>query len=129
MVGNRGFLLGMEEQDHASDIMIGKIKDLDKIVVNHPSAANAAMKVLVGPQEGWDGYVMRVVEVEEGGYTPKHSHPWPHINYFIEGKGELMINGKVEPVEAGSFAFVPNDRGLSGRKMLENKDPTFFPIG
>lgn len=89
--------------------MIGNIKDLEKIIVNHPSAANAAMKVLVGPQEGWEGYVMRVVEVEVGGYTPKHSHPWPHINYFIEGVGELMIDGKVTPVEAGSFAFVPND--------------------
>ena len=89
--------------------MIGNIKDLEKIIVNHPSAANTAMKVLVSPSEGWKGYVMRVVEVEEGGFTPKHSHPWPHINYFIEGKGELMIDGKINPVEAGSFAFVPND--------------------
>ena len=67
------------------------------------------MKVLISPQEGWEGYVMRVVEVEEGGYTPKHSHPWPHINYFIEGTGELMLDGKMNTVEAGSFAFVPND--------------------
>ena len=89
--------------------MIGNIKDLEKIVVTHPSAANAAMKVLVGPKEGWKGYVMRVVEVEEGGYTPKHNHPWPHINYFIEGEGELMIDGKVTPVEPGSYAYVPSD--------------------
>ena len=89
--------------------MIGNIKDLEKFLVDHPSAANTSMKVLVSPSDGWEGYVMRVVEVEEGGYTPKHSHPWPHINYFIEGTGELMISGKINPVEAGSFAFVPID--------------------
>jgi quercetin dioxygenase-like cupin family protein len=87
--------------------MIGNSKDLEKLIVNHPSALNASMKVLVSPLEGWEGYVMRVVEVEKDGYTPKHSHPWPHINYFIEGTGELMIDGKINPVEAGSFAFVP----------------------
>jgi quercetin dioxygenase-like cupin family protein len=89
--------------------MVNNIKDLEKLEVKHPSAANAAMKVLVGPNEGWDGYVMRVVEVGEGGFTPKHNHPWPHINYFIEGVGELMIDGKINPVEPGSYAFVPEN--------------------
>mgnify|MGYP002641366249 CR=1 FL=1 len=90
-------------------MIVSNVKDLEKLEVKHPEALNAAMKVLVSPTEGWDGYVMRVVEVEEGGYTPKHSHPWPHINYMLEGTGELMIDGKINPVEPGSFAFVPND--------------------
>ena len=89
--------------------MVGNIKELEKHIVNHPSAFNAAMKVLVSPSDGWEGYVMRVVEVEVDGFTPKHNHPWPHINYFIEGNGELMIDGEVNKVEAGSFAFVPGD--------------------
>jgi quercetin dioxygenase-like cupin family protein len=88
---------------------VGNIKDLNKIDVNHPSALNASMKVLVSPNEGWAGYVMRHVEVEEGGYTPKHSHPWPHINYMIEGEGELFINGKINKVTPGSYAYVPSD--------------------
>jgi quercetin dioxygenase-like cupin family protein len=50
---------------------------------------------------------MRVVEVEKDGYTPKHNHPWAHINYMIDGEGELFIDGKINKVKAGSFAFVP----------------------
>ena len=91
-------------------MIVGNIKDLKSNEVNHPSAANAFMKVLVSPKEGWDSHVMRVVEVKEGGYTPKHSHPWPHINYMIEGEGELMIDGQIHKVTPGSYAFVPKDK-------------------
>lgn len=88
-------------------MIVGNIKDLEKIEVTHPSAQDAAMKVLVSPKEGWEGYVMRVVEVSENGFTPKHSHPWPHINYMIEGTGELLIDGKINTVQDGSYAYVP----------------------
>ena len=90
-------------------MIVGNMKDLESIKVNHPSAKDAAMKVLVSGKEGWDSHVMRVVEVEVGGYTPKHSHPWPHINYIIEGKGEILIKDTLHPVTPGSYAFVPDD--------------------
>jgi len=87
--------------------MVNHVNNLVQKEIKHPSALNAAMKVLVSPKDGWEGYVMRVVEVQVNGYTPNHSHPWPHINYFLEGNGELMIDGVFNKVEAGSYAFVP----------------------
>lgn len=60
------------------------------------------MKVLVSPKEGWDGYVMRVFEVGEAGFTPKHRHPWPHINYVLEGMGELLVDTIIHLVANGS---------------------------
>ncbi|MFU8787176.1 MAG: cupin domain-containing protein [Candidatus Izemoplasmataceae bacterium] len=89
--------------------MVGHLKDLQSTIITHPSAQNASMKVLVGNFEGWEDHVMRVVEVDEDGYTPKHQHPWPHINYMIEGNGVLMIDGIDYPVEQGSYAFVPEN--------------------
>jgi quercetin dioxygenase-like cupin family protein len=91
-------------------MIVANSKDKEAIIVTHPSAKDAQMKALVGEQEGWASHVMRVVEVEEGGYTPKHSHPWPHINYMLEGQGEIMIDGETYPVEAGSYAYVPSDK-------------------
>lgn len=90
--------------------MVGNINHLDRKEIKLDSVKHAFMKVLVGKDEGWNNHVMRVMEVEEGGYTPKHSHPWPHINFMIEGKGELMIEGEVHQVEAGSFAYVDSDK-------------------
>jgi quercetin dioxygenase-like cupin family protein len=90
-------------------MIVGNIKDLIAKDINSSEAKNAKMKVLVSAEQGWEDYVMRVIEVEEDGFTPKHSHPWPHINYIIEGNGELMIDGNLNPVNAGSYAYVPKN--------------------
>lgn len=87
------------------------ISSTDKIKgnqVNDPNAKDALMKVLIGADEGWDSHVMRVLELEEGGYSPKHNHPWPHINYIIEGEGSLFSNGDEKPLKKGSIAFIPS---------------------
>ena len=88
------------------------ISHLDKvipIVMSGNTVNNASMLKLVGPEEGWDSHVMRVVELGEDGFSPKHTHPWPHINYIIEGEGVLFLNSKENPIQAGSFAYVPAD--------------------
>jgi len=87
--------------------MIGNVKDLKAKVFNSDEVKNANLKVLVGPEEGWDSHVMRLMELGVDGYSPKHIHPWPHINYMVEGKGVLMIDGVDTPVQAGSYAYVP----------------------
>lgn len=77
--------------------------------IDSPAVQNTAMKVLISEKEGWLDHVMRVLELGPDGYSPKHTHPWPHINYMLEGKGVLFVDGKEHPVEAGSYAYVPAD--------------------
>ena len=89
-------------------MIVGNEKEILSHVIESPEVRNAAMKVLISPKEGWEGYVMRVVELDEGGYSPRHTHDWPHINYIIEGEGTLHIDGKDNPIQAGSFAYVPS---------------------
>lgn len=87
--------------------MVKHLDDTLALKIMHPDAKDASMKVLVGETEGWEDHVMRVVEVEVNGYTPRHMHPWPHINYVIDGVGHIMIDGVEHPVKQGSYAFVP----------------------
>lgn len=85
------------------------ISDMDQIKsteINGPTVQDAWMKVLIGPAEGWDSHVMRAIELEAGGYSPEHNHPWPHINYIIEGEGSLVSNGEEKPIKKGSIAFI-----------------------
>jgi len=89
--------------------MIGKVNDLKNIEFSGPLVKNASMKVLVSPEEGWKDHVMRVVELGVDGYSPKHAHPWQHINYVLEGNGELEIDGEVTPLSVGSYAYVPEN--------------------
>lgn len=89
--------------------MVKHVDQLESITITSPLAQHASMKVLVSKEEGWQDHVFRVVNVEKDGYTPKHEHPWPHINYFLEGEGELMIDGVIHQVKPGSYAFVPGN--------------------
>lgn len=75
--------------------------------INSPQVRNAAMKVLIGEKEGWSDHVMRIIELGPDGYSPRHSHPWPHINYMVEGNGTLYVEGREHEVKSGSYAFVP----------------------
>jgi quercetin dioxygenase-like cupin family protein len=90
-------------------MIIGNDSQVLATAMNHPEVKNAAMKVLISPKEGWTDHVMRILELGKEGYTPRHAHPWPHINYIVEGKGVLHMDGRDTPVEAGSYAFVPAD--------------------
>ncbi len=74
-------------------------------------------QILVGPEEGWEGYVMRLFTLEPTGAAPRHSHDWPHIVYVLEGEGNLFLEGVDYPLTAGSVAYVPteSDHQISNR--------------
>lgn len=89
--------------------MISHENKVETIKNNNSESKGASMKALISPKEGWEGYVMRVVELEEEGHSPKHQHPWPHINYMLEGEGVLFMDGQEHPIEKGSYAYVPGN--------------------
>lgn len=64
-------------------------------------------RVLVGPEQGWEGHVLRLFEIGPGGHTPRHSHDWPHINVVVAGRGTLHVDGVDHGIVPGSSAFVP----------------------
>lgn len=62
-----------------------------------------------GEIDGAPVYALRMIEVEEGGNTPDHSHPFEHENFVVSGSGEVMIEGQWHPVKVGDVIFVPPD--------------------
>ena len=91
-------------------MIVAHERDVQRLKLEGDSLKNVHKKVLISPQEGWEGYVMRVFDLDVDGYTPKHSHPWPHINYILKGKGTLHLDGIDHEVEAGSYAYVPENK-------------------
>lgn len=101
---------------------ISNVKEISKAGVNAPGAANVAKQVLVSPDNGWEGWVMRHFTVGREGCSPRHSHPWPHIVYVTAGEGTLFLNGDNHLLEQGSVAFVPGD---SDHQFLNRGDKDF----
>jgi quercetin dioxygenase-like cupin family protein len=90
-------------------MFVSHIKNIKKLPMNMEGAEKVLKQVLIGKNEGWDSHVMRLFTVEKNGHTPKHSHPYPHINFIISGKGILHMDGKNHDIEKGSIAYVPDN--------------------
>jgi len=88
---------------------VGKIDDLVAQPVTGESVRGVRKRVAVSPADGWRGWVMRVFDVDPGGYTPRHRHPWPHINYVLGGVGRVHIDGQESELLPGVYAFVPEN--------------------
>ena len=53
---------------------------------------------------------MRQFEVAPGGFTPRHSHPYEHEVFVLEGQGVVLEGETEHPLSAGNVVFVkPND--------------------
>lgn len=81
--------------------------DIPAVELSSEQLKAVSKQVLIGPEQGWEGYVMRQFHIGKGGNTPRHEHPWPHINYVTGGKGSLFLEGERLRVEKGSVAYVP----------------------
>ncbi len=84
-----------------------KKEEMSSVDVKMEGALNVVKKTGITGKEGWDGWSMRIFNLGAGGYTPRHNHEWPHINYIISGRGTLFVDGKEQTVAAGDTAFVP----------------------
>ncbi|MCF7953424.1 MAG: cupin domain-containing protein [Spirochaetales bacterium] len=95
--------------------------DIPKKIFTGDAVKGVTKQILVGPEQGWEDYVMRMFTLEKGGYTPRHKHDWPHILYAVEGKGKIFNDGKSYPFEAGTSAFVsPNSEHQISNNGEEN---------
>ena len=50
---------------------------------------------------------MRVFEVETGGHSPYHKHPWEHEVFILEGSGVLVQGDEEFPLSKGDVLFIP----------------------
>ncbi len=75
--------------------------------VNDEGAVGVNIRWLVSEKDGAPTFALRLFEVEPGGYTPYHEHPWEHEVFILEGKGVLVTEEGEIPFEKNYFIFVP----------------------
>ncbi len=90
-------------------MIVSNIDDVKAVPMDGEGVKSVLKRVLVGPKEGWESHVMRIFTVGKGGNTPRHKHPWPHINYIVSGEGILYMDGVEYKVKKDSYAYVPSN--------------------
>ena len=90
---------------------VGRAEEVEPVVYNGEEVRGVKKRVLIGPsKQGAENFIMRLFTLEEGGYTPKHTHPWEHEVFVVEGEVELETEDGVYKLSEHSYAFVkPNE--------------------
>jgi len=66
-------------------------------------------RVVIGKSDGAENFCMRVFEMAEGGFSPRHSHEWEHEIFVHSGEGEVYNNGEWSKISKGFTLFIPGN--------------------
>ena len=98
-------------------------KDIKAKKVDDPKAERVNIRILISEKDGAKNFIMRLFEIEPGGYTPLHKHPWEHEVFINEGRGILVFEEKEVSFNKGDVIFIlPNELHQfknTGEKLLE----------
>ena len=83
--------------------------DVSPQVVDEEGAQGVTIRWVIGPDSEAPNFHLRVFDVDPGGCTPLHSHPWEHEVFILEGKGTVTCEGNQEPLAPGEVVFVPGN--------------------
>ena len=72
-------------------------------------AKGCTVRWLVGEPEGAPTFAMRHFEVAPGGFTPKHSHPYEHEVFVLQGHGVVLEGDHEHTLQPGVVVFVQPD--------------------
>ena len=92
------------------------------------AAPGASIRWLIDDDhDGAPVYALRMIEIEPGGNSPHHSHPYEHENFIVQGKGRLLIVDTWYDLKEGDVAFVP--AGISHQYVNAGDIPLKFLCG
>lgn len=77
--------------------------------VEMDGAEGVRVRWLIGEQDGAPNFAMRHFEIDPGGHTPKHHHPYEHEVFVLEGEGVVMEGDRERPFRAGDCVYVAPD--------------------
>ena len=88
---------------------IVRLTDVERAPVEMEGVHGAFKQILIGKRDGTPTMSLRVFTLEPRGYTPHHAHPFEHINYVLDGRGEILSADGPRLLAAGDFVLVPPD--------------------
>ncbi len=89
-----------------------KIKHNTEVPLNDVTmegAAGCKVRWLVGDADRAPNFAMRQFELEPGGHTPRHFHPYEHEIFVLEGEGAIFDGEQERPLRPGDVVFVSPD--------------------
>jgi quercetin dioxygenase-like cupin family protein len=88
---------------------VSHYEKVDQAPVTMEGSHGCQVRWLVDEANGAPNFAMRQFEVAPGGFTPRHSHPYEHEVFVLEGEGVVFEGDKEHRLAAGDFVLVTPD--------------------
>jgi quercetin dioxygenase-like cupin family protein len=85
---------------------ITRLNDCETLPIHMEGVSGALKQVPLGKADGAPHFSVRVFTLEPGGHTPHHSHESEHLNYILEGSGEVLEGDTPRAIGKGDFILV-----------------------
>ena len=84
-------------------------KNQEPVLIDSDAAKGVSGRVVIGKNDGAENFCMRIFELSEGGFSPRHSHEWEHEIFIHAGEGVVYNDGEWSDISKGSILFVPGN--------------------
>lgn len=74
--------------------------------VSEEVAKGVWVRPLITEEDGAPNFMMDVFEIEPGGHTALHAHPWEHQAFVLSGEGTIRAGDTDHPIKPGSVVFI-----------------------
>ena len=88
---------------------VKRTDEVDQSPVTMEGAAGCRVRWLVGEQDRAPNFAMREFELDPGGHTPRHFHPYEHEIYVLQGEGAIVDSDQERPLRPGDVVYVAPD--------------------
>lgn len=94
-------------------------QNIEQKPVEMEGARDCQVRWLISASDGAPNFAMREFEVAPGGYTPRHSHPYEHEIFVVEGQGEVFEGDTPRAIGRGDVVLIAPDEVHQFRNTSE----------
>ena len=94
-------------KEAVSGYKVVRASEVEASRVEEEGAEKAWIKWLISKDDGAPNFSMRLFELEPGGRTPLHSHPWEHEVFILSGRCRVILGDEERVVEPETAIYVP----------------------
>lgn len=90
-------------------MLIRKMNDVEAQPITMDGAKNSTIRVVFGPNQQAPTFALRQVDLNGGGCTPHHRHPYEHEVVVLEGNLNMVGQDGEKSVTVGDAVLIPPD--------------------
>ena len=107
-------------------MLIKKIIDVPAAKVQMEGAKDVNMRVLLGPKDGAPTFALRILELDKGGHTPYHEHPFEHEVIVNQGQLAVVTEEGEIPITTGDVVMVQPGEKHQFRNLSDTEPAKMF---